>query len=79
LHDLFRLLVVPENASREPIQISVMATDQNAKCPSVAFSGLPEKFSIARLLADLVRQDDLAPSAEDVTAEGGNLLHQGSI
>jgi hypothetical protein len=68
LYDVFRLLIVQENASRDAIQISIVASDQNAKCPRVASSGQPEKFSIGRPLADLVRQDDLAPSAKDVTA-----------
>jgi hypothetical protein len=41
--------------------------------------GAGRKVQYRRLLANLVRQDDLAHSDKDVTALGGNLLHQGSI
>jgi hypothetical protein len=36
--------------------------------PEVALSGQPEKFDMARLLGNLVRQEDLAHSDKDVTA-----------
>jgi len=75
LHDIFCLVIIQENASRDAIQISIMTPDQNAKCPRVALSGQPEKFAIAKLSADLVRQDDLA-SDKNSLPKAGTFFHQ---
>jgi hypothetical protein len=50
LHNIFRFLVVEKDASRDAVEVAIVASDQDAKRSGVSRSGKLEKFSVARLV-----------------------------
>ena len=50
LHNVFRLLIVQTDASRDAVKVAISSSDQDAKRSRVSVSGESEKFSIARLV-----------------------------
>jgi hypothetical protein len=57
LNDVFRLLVVAQDAARDPVEIAVVASDERAECVGVTVPRPFEQFAVAGVVHSIRHRD----------------------